>query len=65
MRATPGKTLKGKRMAGHMGDERVTSLNLEVVIVDPEKNLLAVRGSIPGAQGGIVMIRPSVKAKKR
>jgi large subunit ribosomal protein L3 len=65
MRATPGKTLKGQRMAGHMGDERVTSLNLEVVIVDPEKNLLAVRGSIPGAQGGIVMIRPSVKAKKR
>ena len=65
MRAIPGKTLKGQRMAGHMGDERVTSLNLEVVIVDPEKNLLAVRGSIPGAQGGIVMIRPSVKAKKR
>lgn len=65
MRATPGKTLKGKRMAGHMGDERVTILNLEVVVVDPEKNLLAVRGSIPGAQGGIVMIRPSVKAKKR
>ena len=65
MRATPGKTLKGQRMAGHMGDERVTSLNLEVVIVDPEKNLLAVKGSIPGAQGGIVMIRPSVKAKKR
>jgi large subunit ribosomal protein L3 len=65
MRATPGKTLKGQRMAGHMGDERVTSLNLEVVIVDPEKNLLAVRGSIPGAQGGIVMIRPSVKVKKR
>ena len=65
MRATPGKTLKGHRMAGHMGDERVTSLNLEVVIVDPEKNLLAVKGSIPGAQGGIVMIRPSVKVKKR
>lgn len=58
---TPGRTQKGKRMAGRMGGDRVTSLNLEVVVVDPEHHLLAVRGSVPGAKGGLVMIRPSVK----
>lgn len=65
MRATPGKTLKGQRMAGHMGSERVTIQNLEVVVVDPQKNLLAVKGSIPGAKGGIVMICPARKSKAR
>lgn len=66
MRATPGKTLKGHRMGGHMGDERVTSMNLEVVVIDKDKNLLAVKGSIPGARGGIVVIRPAArKTKKR
>jgi large subunit ribosomal protein L3 len=63
MCATPGRTLKGQRMAGRMGNERVTMRNLEVVVVDPERNLLAVRGSVPGARDGLVMIRPS-QAKK-
>lgn len=65
MRATPGKTLKGQRMAGHSGDERVTVQNLEVIIIDEERNLLAVKGSIPGANDGIVLIKPSVKSKKK
>ncbi|MBL8152816.1 MAG: 50S ribosomal protein L3 [Anaerolineae bacterium] len=55
----PGRTLKGKRYPGHMGSERVTTENLEVVVVDPERNLLAVRGSVPGSNGGIVMIKPA------
>lgn len=57
--STPGRVIKGLRMGGHMGDERVTIQNLEVVVVDPEKNLIAVRGSIPGANGGIVMLKPA------
>lgn len=56
---TPGRTYKGQRMAGQMGNERVTTENLEVVLVDPERNLIAVRGSVPGANGGIVMIKPA------
>lgn len=59
MCATPGRTLKGQRMGGRMGNERVTMKNLEVVVVDPEQNLLAVRGSVPGAKDGIVMVRPA------
>ena len=57
--STPGRVIKGMRMGGHMGDERVTIENLEVVVVDPERNLIAVRGSVPGAKGGIVMIKPA------
>lgn len=56
---TPGRTYKGQRMAGRMGGERVTAENLEVVVVDPDRNLLAVRGSVPGANDGIVMIKPA------
>jgi large subunit ribosomal protein L3 len=59
--STPGHPHKGLRMAGRMGGDRVTSLNLEVVVVDPERNLLAVKGSVPGAKGGLVTVRPSVK----
>lgn len=55
----PGRTLKGKRYPGHMGSDRVTTENLEVVVVDPERNILAVRGSVPGSNGGIVMIKPA------
>ena len=58
---TPGRVFKGKKMAGHMGVERVTMQNLEVVRVDAERNLILVKGAVPGATGGIVMIRPSVK----
>lgn len=61
MCALPGRTLKGQRMAGHFGTERVTIQNLEIVRVDATKNLLAVRGSIPGAKGGIVVIRAAIK----
>jgi large subunit ribosomal protein L3 len=61
MCATPARTLKGQRMGGRMGNDRVTSQNLKVMVVDAEKNLLAVRGSIPGTRGGIVMIRAAVK----
>jgi large subunit ribosomal protein L3 len=59
---TPGRVFKGKKMAGHMGDERVTTLNLEVVRVDPERNLILIRGAVPGAPGGHVFVRPSIKA---
>lgn len=58
---TPGRVFKGKRMAGHMGSERVTTANLEIVRVDPERNLLLIRGAVPGAPGGHVLVRPSVK----
>lgn len=61
MCAAPGRTLKGKRMGGRMGNDRVTIQNLPLVVVDAEKNLLAVKGSIPGAKGSIVMIKPSTK----
>ena len=60
---TPGRVFKGKKMAGHMGDERVTTQNLEVVRVDAERNLLLIKGAVPGAAGGAVMVRPSVKAQ--
>jgi large subunit ribosomal protein L3 len=56
---TPGRTYKGQRMAGRMGGDRVTAENLEVVVVDVARNLLAVRGSVPGANDGIVMIKPA------
>lgn len=58
---TPGRVFKGKKMAGHMGDERVTTQNLEVVRVDSERNLLLIKGAVPGAAGGAVVVRPSVK----
>lgn len=60
---TPGRVFKGKKMAGHLGAERVTVQNLEVVRVDAEKNLLLVKGAIPGATGTDVIVRPAVKAK--
>ena len=56
---TPGRTYPGQRMAGRMGNDRVTAENLEVVVVDAERNLLAVRGSVPGANDGIVIIKPA------
>ncbi len=54
---TPGRTFKGKRMAGRMGGERVTVRNLVVVVADPARNLLAVRGAVPGFDGGLVAVR--------
>ncbi|MCC7208537.1 MAG: 50S ribosomal protein L3 [Anaerolineae bacterium] len=61
--STPGRVKKGTRRSGQMGNERVTTQNLEVVVVDPERNLLAVKGSIPGANGGLVIVKASVKAR--
>jgi large subunit ribosomal protein L3 len=58
---TPGRVFKGKKMAGQMGDERVTTQNLEIVRVDEERNLLLIKGAVPGAAGGTVIVRPSVK----
>ena len=58
---TPGRVFKGKKMAGHMGDARVTTQNLEVVKVDAERNLLLIKGAVPGAKNGQVTVRPSVK----
>jgi large subunit ribosomal protein L3 len=60
-RQDPGKVFKGKKMAGHMGDERVTTLNLEVVKTDVERGLLLVRGAVPGSKGGWVYVRDAVK----
>jgi large subunit ribosomal protein L3 len=61
-RQTPGRVFRGKRMSGHMGMERRTVENLQVVRIDAERNLLLVRGAVPGAPGGQVVVRPSVKA---
>ena len=60
---TPGRVFKGKKMAGHMGDERSTTQNLEIVRVDAERNLLLVKGAVPGAKGGDVIVSPAVKAR--
>ena len=54
---TPGRVFKGTRMAGHMGHERVTVQNLQVVRIDPERNLVALRGAVPGPRGGLIMIK--------
>ncbi len=61
-RQTPGRVFKGKRMSGHMGVQRRTIENLSVVEVDSERNLLLIRGAVPGHDGGLVVVRPSVKA---
>ena len=58
---TPGRVFKGKKMAGHMGAERVTTQGLEVVRIDSERNLLLIKGAVPGAPGGHVIVRPTVK----
>lgn len=60
---TPGRVFKGKKMAGHMGSVRRTIQNLEVVRVDADRNLLLVKGAIPGAKGGDVIVKPAVKAR--
>ena len=61
--STPGRVFKGKRMPGRMGNDRVTSQNLEVVLVDPERNLIAVKGTVPGARDGLLIIREARKTK--
>jgi len=63
-RQTPGRVFAGKRMSGHMGVARRTTENLKVVEVDAERNLLLIRGAVPGAEGGQVIVRPSLKAAR-
>lgn len=63
MAQDPGRVFAGKRMAGHLGDARVTTQNLEVVRVDAERNLLLIKGAVPGSKGGDVVVRPAVKTK--
>ncbi len=60
---TPGRVFKGKKMAGHMGNVRRTAQNLEVIRVDQERNLLLIKGAIPGSKGGNVIVTPAVKAR--
>ncbi|MDO4777316.1 MAG: 50S ribosomal protein L3 [Cardiobacteriaceae bacterium] len=59
---TPGRVFKGKKMSGHMGNKMRSVQNLEVLRVDAERGLLLIKGAVPGAKGGFVMIRPSIKA---
>ena len=61
-RQTPGRVFQGKRMSGHMGVVRRTTENLKVIEIDAERNLLLISGAVPGAEGGQVIVRPSVKA---
>jgi large subunit ribosomal protein L3 len=60
---TPGRVFKGKKMSGHMGNVRRTAQNLEVVRVDQERNLLLIKGAVPGHKGGRVVVQPSVKVR--
>jgi large subunit ribosomal protein L3 len=62
---TPGRVFKGKKMAGHMGNRRCTTQNLELVRVDGERNLLLIKGAIPGAPGARVEIMPAIKMQER
>jgi large subunit ribosomal protein L3 len=62
-RQDPGKTFKGKKMAGHLGDVRVTTQNLRVISTDVERGLIMVRGAVPGSDGGYVLIKDAVKRK--
>lgn len=64
-RSYPGRVFKGKRMAGQYGDERITTQNLEVVAIRPQEHLLLLRGCIPGARDGVVVLRPAVKRSRR
>ena len=63
--ATPGRVFKGTRMAGHMGHIRVTTLNLKVIKADGERNILLIRGAVPGPKGGLVMVRTAIRVRQR
>jgi large subunit ribosomal protein L3 len=62
-RQTPGRVFPGKKMAGHMGNVTRSSMNLEIVKIDTERHLIAIKGAVPGAPGGDVVVRPAVKSK--
>lgn len=61
---TPGRVFKGKKMSGHMGNEKCTTLNLELVRVDTDRNLILIKGAIPGCPGSYVVIRPAIKSRR-
>ncbi|MEW4981770.1 MAG: 50S ribosomal protein L3 [Cycloclasticus sp.] len=61
---TPGRVIKGKKMAGHMGNERVTTQNLEIVRIDAEKSVVLIKGAIPGSKNGDIVITPAIKSNK-
>lgn len=63
--ATPARVFKGTKMAGQLGHARVTTLNLKVIKVDPERNLLLLRGAVPGPKGGLVMVRSAIRLRQR
>lgn len=63
--ATPARVFKGTRMAGHLGHVRVTTLNLKIIKADPDRNLILVRGAVPGPRGGLVMVRSAVRLRRR
>jgi large subunit ribosomal protein L3 len=63
--ATPARVFKGTRMAGHLGHRRVTTLNLMVLKADPERNILLIRGAVPGPKGALVMVRSAVRLRQR
>ena len=63
MAQDPGRVFPGKKMTGHMGDETITTQNLDVVRIDEARQLLLIKGAVPGSKGGFVMVRPAVKAK--
>ncbi len=65
MNSNPGRTLPGLKMAGHMGNERVTAENLKVVKIDQEKGIILVKGAVPGCRGGLVYVRKSIKLTKK
>jgi len=64
-RQTPGRVFPGKRMAGRLGADKVTKINLEVVKIDAERNLLLVKGAVPGSENGQLVVRPAIKAKAK
>ncbi len=61
---TPGRVFKGKKMSGHMGNVNTTTQNLEVVTVDTERNLLLIKGAVPGSKGGDVIVKPAIKVRQ-
>lgn len=61
-RQTPGRVFKGKKMAGHLGNVKATAQNLEVIRIDEERNLILIKGSVPGSRGGDVIVTPAIKA---